>query len=133
MHLDRRFLVWGLGYAALGMALGVYMAASHNHGELVTHTHILLVGFVLSSLYAIIHRLWLRNPRPLLARVQFWVHQLGTLGVSIGLFLLYGSFMEEAKLEPVLGVSSIAILLGALLMLYMVVKSGTAQEAAGTA
>ncbi|HTT43031.1 MAG TPA: hypothetical protein VMG33_08165 [Steroidobacteraceae bacterium] len=130
MHLDRRFLVWGLGYAALGLALGVYMAASHNHGELVTHTHILLVGLVLSSLYGIIHRLWLRNPKPWLANLQFWLHQLGTLGISIGLFLLYGQFAQEAKLEPVLGVSSVGVLIGALLMLYMVVKFGAPNEAA---
>jgi hypothetical protein len=48
MNLDRRFLIWALGYAAVGMSLGLYMAGSQNHGELVTHTHILLVGFVLS-------------------------------------------------------------------------------------
>ncbi len=129
MHLDRRFLVWGLSYVVVGMALGVYMAASHNHGELVTHTHILLVGFVLSSLYGIIHRLWLRDPPARLARIQFWLHQAATIAVSIGLFLLYGSFVEAAKVEPVLGISSLGVLVAALLMLYLVVRSGAAPRA----
>ena len=48
VDMSRRYLVWALCYAAIGMALGIYMAASHNHGELVTHAHVLLVGFVLS-------------------------------------------------------------------------------------
>lgn len=59
MNLDRRFLLWALGYAAVGISLGLYMAASQNHGELVTHAHILLIGFVLSLVYGIIHKLYM--------------------------------------------------------------------------
>jgi hypothetical protein len=55
MNLDRRFLIWALGFAAVGISLGLYMEASENHGELVTHALILLVGFVLSLVYGIIH------------------------------------------------------------------------------
>jgi hypothetical protein len=56
---DRQYLIWALSYGAAGMALGIYMAASHDHGEFVTHAHIMLVGFVTSLIYAVIHRLWL--------------------------------------------------------------------------
>lgn len=122
MQLDRRYLVWALGYAAVGMSLGIYMAASQNHGELVTHAHILLIGFVLSLIYGIIHKLWLEKPGRIVANVQFGVHQLAALGVSVGLFLLYGGFVPEEKLEVVLGIASVGVLLGVLLMLYMVIK-----------
>ena len=122
MQLDRRYLVWALGYAAVGMTLGIYMAASQNHGELVTHAHILLIGFVLSLIYGIIHKLWLEKPGRIVANVQFGVHQLAAFGVSVGLFLLYGGIVPEEKLEVVLGIASVGVLLGVLLMLYMVIK-----------
>ena len=32
MNFDRSFLIWALSYAAVGLALGIYMAASQNHG-----------------------------------------------------------------------------------------------------
>ena len=125
MNLDRRFLVWALGYAAVGISLGLYMAASQNHGELVTHAHILLIGFVLSLVYGIIHKLWLDNPNRAVANTQFVLHQAAAVTVSVGLFLLYGGIVAESTLGPILGVASACVLLGMLLMLYMVLRSGT--------
>jgi hypothetical protein len=129
MNLDRRFLIWALGYAAVGMVLGIYMAASQNHGELVTHAHILLIGFVLSLVYGIIHKLWLARPSRRVANVQFAVHQAAAITISVGLFLLYGNMVPMSKLDPVLGVGSVGVLLGLLLMLYMVIRFGTGQGA----
>jgi membrane protein DedA with SNARE-associated domain len=124
MNLDRRFLIWALVYAAVGMALGVYMAASRNHGELVTHAHILLVGFVLSLIYGLIHKLWLDKPNRAVANIQFVLHQAAAATVSGGLFLLYGSIVPEPTLDPILGIASAGVLLGMLLMLYMVMRFG---------
>ena len=125
MNLDRRFLVWALGYAAVGISLGLYMAASQNHGELVTHAHILLIGFVLSLVYGIIHKLWLGNPNRRIANFQFVLHQAAAITVSVGLFLLYGGIVPESTLGPILGIASAGVLLGMLLMLYMVTRSGS--------
>lgn len=127
MNLDRRFLLWALGYAAVGISLGLYMAASQNHGELVTHAHILLIGFVLSLVYGIIHKLWLDRPNRVVANVQFVLHQAAAVTVSVGLFLLYGGMVPEPILAPILGIASTGVLLGILLMLYMVVRFGGAQ------
>jgi hypothetical protein len=129
MDMSRRYLVWALCYAALGMGLGIYMAASHDHGQLVTHAHVLLVGFVLSLVYGIIHRLWLEAPRRALALTQFVLHQLAAFVLLAGLFLLYGGKAGEETLEPMLGIGSIGVLLGMLLMLYMVVRPGSARSA----
>ena len=124
MNLDRRFLIWALGYAAVGISLGIYMAASQKHGELVTHAHILLIGFVLSLVYGIIHKLWLDKPNRAVATTQFVVHQAAAITVSVGLVLLYGGLVPEPTLAPILGVASAAVLLGMLLMLYMVIRYG---------
>ena len=124
MNLDRRFLVWGLGFAVAGMVLGIVMAASHNHSELVAHAHILLVGFVVSFIYALIHRLWLRQPGRKIANIQFALHQAAAVVLAVGLFLIYGGYVAVEKLDPVLAAASLGVLTGMLLMIYMVIKFG---------
>ena len=126
---DRAYLIWALSYAAAGMGLGIFMAVSKNHGQLVTHAHILLVGFVTSLIYAVIHKLWLPAPPRMLATAQFVLHQAGCLAMFSGLLLLFGSAATEAQLSPLLGSAAIAVILGMLSMLLMVVRAGTAIQA----
>lgn len=127
MSFDRKYLVWALSYVAVGMGLGIYMAASHNHVQHVTHAHILLVGFVVSLIYAVIHKLWLGEKPPVLAKIQFIVHQAGAVTMVSGLFLLFGNFVPEAQLDPVLAVASIAVFTAALLMMLMLLKANTVE------
>ena len=123
MGFDKKYLVWSLAYVVAGMALGIFMAASHDHAQHVTHAHILLVGFVVSFIYAVIHKLWLGEQTSLLARVQLIAHQAGALTMFSGLFLLYGSIIAPESIEPVLALSSIVVLAAALLMIFMTLKS----------
>src|SRR5271154_1790901 len=127
MNFDRKYLIWSLSFAALGMGLGIFMAASHNHSELTTHTHILLIGFVVSFIYGIIHKLWLDNPSRGIANIQFVLHQAAAITLGVGLFLVYGGMLQESAIGPILGVASGVVLLSMLLMLYMVIKFGTAK------
>ena len=124
--LDEQYLICALVYAVAGMALGIYMAASQNHGQFITHAHALLVGFVVSLLYAAIHKLWLPNGASRLASAQFLAHQVGAAGVVIGLFELFGGSAPRSVIEPVLTVGSSTVLGAAVLMLVMVVRSRTA-------
>ena len=130
MNLDTRFLIWALSFAVVGLALGIYMGASHDHAELVTHAHILLIGFVISFVYGMIHRLWLDEPSRGLANVQFVLHQAAAVTMSLALFLLYANLLPEATVGPILGIASAAILLAMLLMLYMVIRFGTGKALA---
>jgi multisubunit Na+/H+ antiporter MnhF subunit len=123
MKFDRKYLILSLCYAAVGMCLGIYMAASQNHSQFVTHAHILLVGFVASFIYAIIHKLWLSGTGKKIAMTQFVVHHLSTIAMFIGLLVVYGAMLPAEKMDPVLGAASIGVLVAALLMLYMVLKS----------
>lgn len=52
MSFDKKYLIWALGYAVAGMSVGLFMAASGNHGEMVAHAHILLIGFAVSGVLA---------------------------------------------------------------------------------
>jgi hypothetical protein len=122
MSMDRKYLVWSLAYVAVGMGLGIYQAATHNHAQYDTHAHVLLVGFAISFLYAVIHRLWLGEQVAWLARTQFVLHQAGAVVMSAGLFMMYGSFAPAAQLAPILGLSSIAVFIAALMMIFMVLR-----------
>jgi len=125
MNFDKKYVVWALSYAAVGLVLGIYMAATHNHAELVTHAHILLIGFVVSFIYRIIHKLWLQRPNRAIANIQFVLHQAAALTISFGLFLLYGNMLPPPTMDPVLGIGSAGVLVAMLLMLYMVIKFST--------
>jgi uncharacterized membrane protein len=130
MNFDRKYLVCSLSFAALGLVLGIFMAATNDHSELVAHAHILLIGFVLSFIYGIIHKLWLTHPNRAVANFQFVLHQLSAITISAGLFLLYGNMVDGSKVEPILGTASVGVLLGMLLMIYMVIKFGDKKSAA---
>jgi len=121
--MDRKFILTSLGYAIIGLALGIFMAASKDHGHLVTHAHIMLIGFVVSFIYGLCHKLWLNNIVSKLSLVQFYIHQVGTLGVVIGLFLYYGKFVTLETIDPVLALSSIAVLIGMVLMKVLFIKA----------
>ena len=65
-----------------------------------------------------------------MANLQFILHQAAAITISIGLFLLYGAFVPEDKLEPILASASIGVLLAMLLMLFMVIRSGSTKTRA---
>lgn len=121
--MDKKYVTTALGYALLGILLGIYMAASKNHIQHVTHAHILLIGFVVSFIYAVIYKLWLMGDTGMLGKVQYWAHQSGTLVIIIGLFLLYGGYAPEPTLGPILGVASLAVFAGMLLMKIMYLRA----------
>ncbi len=121
--MDRRYVLSAFGYAIIGLLLGIYMAASRDHGQLVTHAHIMLLGFVVSFIYGLCHRLWLENRVSTLASVQFYIHHGGTLILLTGLFLYYGDFIDLETIDPVLGISSVIVLVGTILMSVMLLKA----------
>lgn len=121
--MDKKFVITGLGYAIIGMALGIFMAASKDHGHMVTHAHIMLIGFVVSFIYGLCHKLWLNNSTSTLAMVQFYVHQLGTIVILVGLFLYYGKFVSLETIDPVLALASITVFTGMVLMKILMIKA----------
>lgn len=123
MKLDRAYLHIGFLYALAGLVLGIVMASSQNHGQHVTHAHILLIGFVVSFVYAVVTRLWVAGPAGTLAKIQFGFHQVGVLALVVGLFLMYGGHAAPSSLEPLLGGGSVAVLVAMVMMWVMVMRA----------
>lgn len=132
--IARKHTVFGLVFAILGMLMRIYMAASHDHGQRATHAHVLLLGLVVSLLYGMVYRLWLPDEPSALATAQLVLHQAGTVGLTSGLFIMFGALLPTPTIEPVLAVASLAVLAGAVLMLVIFLRAGraTAQPAPPT-
>jgi len=119
-RIARWNLLFALVFAIIGMLLGIYMASSKNHTQHVTHAHILLLGFVVSVIYAVIYRLWLTGSGGIVAKLQTGLHEIGVIMLSGGLFMLYGQRMSEEQLGPFLGIGSFAVLISVVMMLVQV-------------
>lgn len=121
--MDRKYVMTALGYAIIGLILGIIMAATKNHGHMVTHAHIMLLGFVVSFVYAVCHKLWLGTASAKLSAIQFYLHQIGSLVLLASLFAMYSGLASPAVLMPFLAVSSILVLVAMILMKVMFIKS----------
>ena len=121
--MDRKFIMTAFGYAILGLILGIFMAASKDHGQFVTHAHIMLLGFVVSFIYALCHKLWLNNITSTLAVTQYYIHLVATFALFVGLFLGYGGFVGFEALDKFLAAASIAAFIGFILMFVLIVKA----------
>jgi hypothetical protein len=121
--MDRAYILSGLSYAILGGLLGVYMASTHNHIQHVTHAHIMLVGFVISFVYGLCHKLWLSNTSCILAKIQFFLHQGAAVTMLLGLFVSYGQYVPYNQVEAILIATTFVVLIAMLLMLILVYRS----------
>jgi hypothetical protein len=79
MRIDTVFI--GLGFAILigGMAFGMWMGAQENFQFADAHAHMNLLGFVLSTLYGLLYRVYPGLARSRLAWPQCIAHFLGVL------------------------------------------------------
>ncbi|PHR66647.1 TonB-dependent receptor [Pseudidiomarina marina] len=121
--MDRKYIIIAFIYGILGIALGMWMAATANHRQLPTHTHMMLLGFTVPILYAALLKVWMKLTEPTKELwIQFGLHQLGTLGLTIGLYLLYGGYIKREVLDPFLGVSSLLTFAGFILIFILFLK-----------
>lgn len=121
--MDRKFVMTGIGYAIVGLLLGIYMAATKNHTQLATHAHIMLLGFVVSFIYGIGFKLWLSDVKGALVNAQFYLHQVGTIVLLISLFLMYGGVVEGKALAPFLAISSLLVLAAMIIFKIQFIKN----------
>lgn len=111
----RLFFILAICYAIAGMALGIHMAASHDHTQMPTHAHIMVAGWVMSAVFAFFYHLFPEIGARSLARAHFWIQAVSGIVLVISLFMLLGG--NEA-VEPVTAVASIGFLIGMLVFAW---------------
>jgi len=122
MSISRNFLVAGALYLVVGILFGAYMGGSGDHTLAPVHAHINLLGFTLMTIFGLAYRLMPALAEGLLPKLRFWLHQVGALGLLVGLFLMMSGKVAEATIGPVFPVLEGAILLGAVLWLVNLIR-----------
>lgn len=124
--LARWFFVTALVYGVLGMLLGLEMAIRHDHGQLPTHAHIMVIGWLSFAVFGMFHSVHGHATPKLLAHIHFWLAQLSLAGLVVGLYLIYGG---KTQYEPIAAVSSIAYAVSFLLFVLVAIPAMRASPA----
>src|SRR5215475_7574546 len=102
-----------LVYGIIGLLLGNVMGASADHSQLVTHAHIMLIGWVSFAIFGFFYHQFTERSATLLARVHFWLAQASYIVLVIGLYLIFSG--ETGAGEPMAAVGSVGYLLSMVL------------------
>jgi len=122
MNISRNFLLTGAAYLIAGIIMGAYMGASQDHSLSPVHAHINLLGFTLMTVFGLSYRLIAGLDQGLLPRLHFWLHQVGSLFLLIGLTLMMSGQVAPEVIGPVFPILEGAILLGAVLWLVILIR-----------
>lgn len=117
MHgVARNFFTLAIVYAICGMVLGLSMAMSHDHTQMPTHAHVMVLGWVMSAVFAFFYHLVPAAAASRLASVHFWLAAISGIALTGGLFVMIGG---NASIEPVVAVASMAFFAGMLLFAWI--------------
>ncbi|SHG70486.1 cytochrome-c oxidase [Ornithinibacillus halophilus] len=70
-------------YFAIGVLLGLYMSMAHNYTLTGVHVHINLLGWMSLGMIGILYNIYPSLAETALAKIHFWVHNIG-LPVMMG-------------------------------------------------
>lgn len=84
----RTFLRAGVGFAIVGMGLGIAMAARHDFALAPVHAHVNLLGWVSMLLYGLVYRAFPEAAESRAALAHLWLAIVGLLLMAPGIALL---------------------------------------------
>jgi hypothetical protein len=102
------------------MILGIFMAASGDHGQAPTHAHLNLLGWVSMAVFGLVYRAFPTLAKGALPKIHFWIMNVGVIGMIIGLFLMFNGRME---FEALTAAASMLVLVGMLLFAFIVLRT----------
>jgi len=96
-------------YLLVGALLGGYMGATENFVLSPVHAHLALLGWASLALAGLIYHLYPTAALTLLARIHFWLHNIGLPFFMLGLGLLLTGHTAAA---PIVSISASSVILG---------------------
>ena len=118
--IAKKFLLIAAVYGLVGIALGLHMAIGHDHSQMPTHAHIMVIGWLSFGLFGLFYHVFSSNVPALLSKVHFWLSQVSFIGLVIGLWMLYSG---NAEAEPVAAASAIGYALSFLIFALVVFQT----------
>lgn len=97
-------------YSLIGIGFGIYMAATHQFQSKAVHVHANLLGWVSLAIMGLIYHVFPAMAEAVLAKVHFWLHNLGLPVTLVGIFMIYNGNPEAG--EPLAGIGSSVVALG---------------------
>ncbi len=104
-----RFLKIAVVYLLIGATLGLIMGITQQFALAPIHAHLALLGWASFALAGLIYHFYPAASTTRLARLHFWLHNLGlpVFMVSLGLLL-----MGDAWITPLVALSATVVLIG---------------------
>jgi cbb3-type cytochrome oxidase subunit 1 len=99
----RAFFISAVVYGLLGVLLGLDMAMRHDHGQLPTHAHIMVVGWVSFAIFGFFYFLLGAAVPRWLALAHLWLAQISVAVMVAGLWLYYGG---QTQFEPLAAIGA---------------------------
>jgi len=96
-------------YLVASLAIGMYMAITHNHALATVHSHIALLGWATMALTGFVYLLWPACGGNRMAAAHFWLHNIG-LPIMLGALAVV-ILTGDTRAEPVIGLGSTLVLL----------------------
>lgn len=109
-------------FMVLGVFVGIYMAASGDHGMTGLHAHINLVGWASMGIFAALYKAFPALEESKLAPYHFWIYSVGFVLMMLNLFIVLGGagLSMQAVGEKVIPVTSLTTFVGVILGLVTI-------------
>jgi len=107
-----RFIQIAVVYLVLGGILGLVMGISGKFTLVPVHAHVLLAGWLTLAMAGVVYHLSPLAAQTRLAKIHFWLHNLGLPTFMVGLAIMLGG--NEAML-PVVAGGALVLLVGLVL------------------
>jgi len=101
--IAKGFFASAVVYGLLGMILGLHMAIGHDHGQLTTHAHIMVIGWLSFAIFGFFYALLGEDVPRWLARTHYILAQVSLVVLVVGLWLYYAG---QTQFEPLAAIGS---------------------------
>jgi cbb3-type cytochrome oxidase subunit 1 len=118
-----RFIKIAVVYLLIGASLGLVMGVTQRFTLAPVHAHLLLLGWASLAIAGVVYHLYPMASTTRLARVHFWLHNLGLPVFMVGLGMLL-SGAEAAG--PIVAASASTVLVGLALFALNVLMNAKA-------
>lgn len=124
--ISRNFFTLAIIFSLCGMALGLHMSITHDHGQMPVHAHTMVAGWLMSAVFAFFYNSVPAARASRLAGLHFWTYAVSGIGLLVGLFFLLAG--NEA-IEPVVAVSSLGFYASMILFAFIALPAVWRQSA----
>ena len=111
----RTFFIASFIFGVAGILLGLSMAMSGDHGQMPTHAHIMVIGWLSFAAFGLFYHLFPVAAAGLPARIHMWL-AIVSFAVLVG--SLYAIFGGNPGVEPAAATASIGYLLSYLTFIW---------------